>query len=211
MRFHRFTNSNELQKNPKAQASVILAAFELPLPIIGGQAPMQIKPCLGLCRNFAFSARYLVVARKPLNRSFVSLSSVKDTFVGAYELFPGRNFPSKLAIFSTATSAAALAISKEWYIVDDETTVSVLTCTIFIFLYRTFKDKAQEFLASQNAEDENLFLSSYKRFSEGLTASLEHHKIVLQSPAIVREFHSIQQVGFQVFVDSFFICRKTCN
>ena len=149
---------------------------------------------LRLCKNFAAYPRS--TSHLFPKRSFVSLAPVKETFVGAFQLFPGNSIPSKLAIFSAATSAAALAISQEWYIVDDETTVAVLTCTIFVFLYRTFKDKAQEFLAGQNAEDDKLFITSFEQFTQGLANSLEHHRLVLQSPSIVREYHSIQRVRF---------------
>ena len=124
--------------------------------------------------------------------------SLKETASGVVEIFPGKTPIRKLLILSASSFVTSWLVANEWYIVNNETTISVLTLAIFAFLYKTYGRQVVQFVKDAEKKDLDMFLNSFYEFIDSTKETLERNRLLMQSDKIIAEYHRILQENVEL-------------
>lgn len=155
------------------------------------------------CQQFKMNSvlyrqAYSTSSVAPPNKRKVFVEGIKETVLGALEIFPGSTPLKKSLILASASAATSLMIAKEWYIVNNETAIAVVNVTVFAYLYRLLKAPIVKYLNDFDREEMELFVGSFNNFIQDIKERLEYNRLLANADVFIREYRSILQQNVQM-------------
>ena len=125
-------------------------------------------------------------------------SGIKETAVGVMEIFPGSTGRRKLLILGSATTITTWLVANEWYIVNNETTPTVISLALFVWLYKVLSEPFIKFVRDAEKKEMDMFVGTYNQFMKETKDTIAHNEILMHSEEIITEYHNILKENLEM-------------